>query len=363
VLDLADIEPYLRERGLISARAVVDGGLRVEDHSRLNRVFLVTAEGERGLVVKVADEPGSLGVAREAAVLERLSAIGGRELTSFLPAVVDYDASERVLVLEAAPNSRDLTLHHARGRFSCALARQAGHALATLHEVGPHAADGLPDRVDLTASLEIHRPDLDSVQAMSTAAIQLTEVIQGSGEICASLDALLASWSPGSMIHGDVRWANMLALYKVDSERWTRLQLIDWELATAGDPGLDVGSFFGEYLRAWARSIPIVDPGEPGRLLAHSGLPLRRMRPALAAFWDAYARRRRWAAAELARTLRQATRFAALRLLTAAFEEAQLLTEARASVLYMVPLSRNILMRPEEASTHLLGLAGYREAA
>jgi hypothetical protein len=63
VLDLADIEPYLTERGLLSARAVVDGGLRVADVSRLNRVFLVTAEGERCLVVKLADEPGSVGVA------------------------------------------------------------------------------------------------------------------------------------------------------------------------------------------------------------------------------------------------------------------------------------------------------------
>jgi hypothetical protein len=46
VLELADIEPYLRERGLISARAVVDGGLRITDHSSLNRVFLVTADTE-----------------------------------------------------------------------------------------------------------------------------------------------------------------------------------------------------------------------------------------------------------------------------------------------------------------------------
>ena len=91
------------------------------------------------------------------------------------------------------------------------------------------------------------------------------------------------------MIHGDVRWGNCLAL-RGASSRWTRLQLIDWELCGAGDPAFDVGAFLGEYLGAWLRSIPIANPRDAGRLRAHARLPLRRMRPALGAFWDAYAR-------------------------------------------------------------------------
>src|ERR671925_502329 len=140
------------------------------------------------------------------------------------------------------------------------------------------------------------------------------------------------------------------------SGRWTGLQLIDWELCGAGDPGLDIGAFFGEHLRAWLQSIPIVDRRDPGRLLPHARLPLRRMRPALGAFWDAYVRHRGADRAGLTRTLRRATRFAAVRLLTAALEEAQTLTEIRAGVLHLLPLSRNILRRPDEASARLLGL-------
>jgi aminoglycoside phosphotransferase (APT) family kinase protein len=357
VLDLADIEPYLSERGLLSARAVVDGGLRVADVSRLNRVFLVTAKGERCLVVKLADEPGSDGVAREAAVLERLWSSGADDgLARFLPPVVVYDQAEGVLVLETASDSRDLAHHHARGRFSRALASQVGRALACLHEIPPDAVGGLPGRVDPTATVRIHQPDLESLHEMSSAAVNFTEVLQSSDEICASLDALVASWSPGSTSHGDVRWDNCLALRKAESDRWTGLQLCDWEHAAAGDPALDIGSFFGEYLRAWLQSIPIVDAVEPGRLLAHAGMPLHRMRPAIRIFWDTYARHRRCSAAELSDTLRRATGFAAARLLTAAVEEAQTLVELRASVLYLVPLSRNILARPDEASAHLLGL-------
>jgi aminoglycoside phosphotransferase (APT) family kinase protein len=363
VLDLADIEPYLSERGLLSARAVVDGGLRVVDVSRINRVFVVTAEGERCLVLKLADEPGSVGVAREAAVLDRLWSVGGGELAPFLPRVVAYDDDERILILETAAGARDLTRHYARGRFSRVLAVQVGRALAGLHELGPSAVDGLPGRVDPTTPLRVHQPDLRSLHEMSVAAAELTAIIQSSDELCAAIDTLLESWCFESTIHGDVRWDNCLAMRQADSDRWARLQLIDWEVAAAGDPGLDIGAFFAEYLRAWLQSIPITDPHAPGRLLAHAARPLRRMRPTLRAFWEAYVRHRHCSVNELTATLYRATRFAAAALLSAALEEAQMLTELPATVLFLVPLSQNILTRPDEASAHLLGLQASWDSA
>ena len=165
------------------------------------------------------------------------------------------------------------------------------------------------------------------------------------------------------MIHGDIRWDNVLAVRGADAKRWTRLQLIDWELSEAGDPAVDVGAFFAEYLRAWLQSIPIVDPEDPGRLLEDARFPLRRMRPALRAFWDAYTRHRTSGSGELSRTLHRATLFAGSRVLTVALEQAQTLAELRPGVLGLVRLSENILRRPEEASAHLLGLGSSRASA
>ena len=363
MLDIEDVEPYLRDRGLLSARAVVDGGLRVSDHSRLNRVFLATAEGERGLVVKVAADPGSAGVAREAAMLERLWSGGGGDLARFLPPVVGWDPAAGVLILEMAPGARDLAEHHARGRFSRLLAGQAGRALASLHEIGPEVGKDLPGRVDPTRIVRVHQPDLEELHGMSAAAIEFISIIQSSDELCAALDELRASWKAGSIIHGDVRWDNCVALRGPDQDHWTRLQLIDWELAAPGDPALDIGALIGDYLHGWLQSIPIVDARDPGRLLKHAAMPLRRIRPALRAFWKAYSQHRRCTAAELSETLRRATGFAAARLLVAGLEEAQLLAELRLSVLNLVPLSENVVMRPDEASSRLLGLGASLEAA
>ena len=359
MLDLADIEPYLTERGLLSARAVVDGGLRVADVSRLNRVFLVTAEEERCLVLKVGERPAA-GVPREARVLQQLWSLGDEALTSFVPAVVGYDEADRVLILEAAPDARDLARHHANGRFSRVLAGQAGQALARLHDLPPGVLRGLSGEVDPTAALRVHELDWEAISGMSAAAIELTRVIQSSDELCTRLDDLLASWSEGSVIHGDIRWDNCVAVREAGTHRWNRLRLIDWEHSAPGDPSLDIGAFLGEYLRAWLQSIPIVDPEDPSRLLGNARFPLRRMRPALKAFWDAYTRHRSASHDELGRTLHRATLFAGSSVLTVALEQAQTLAELRPGVLGLVRLGENILRRPEEASAHLLGFGPSR---
>jgi aminoglycoside phosphotransferase (APT) family kinase protein len=359
VLDLADVAPYLIDRKLISRRAVVEGRFHVVDVSRLNRVILVTAKGERCVVLKVAGEGGDARAAREAAVLERLSSIEEAcGLTPCLPAFVAYDRAEGVLILEGAPGARDLTYHHARGRFSCAIARELGRTLALLHAIRPAALDGLRDPAVPTSRLRVHEPDLHSFHTLSAGAVELTRIIQSVDELCTALDDHLAAWHEDSVIHGDVRWDNCLAWRRGSSSRWARLHLIDWELSGVGDPGLDVGAFFGEYLGAWVRSIPIADPRDPGRLRAHARLPLRRMRPALRAFWETYSSRRGASSAESSATLRRSTRFAAVRLLTAALEEAQTLDEVQASGLSMVQLSQKILRRPREAAD-LLGLGAW----
>ena len=77
MLAAADVAGYLLDRKLLSPRAVVHGGLRVTDTSRLNRVFVVTTEDGPCFVLKAADGADGAGVAREAAVLERLAAVDG----------------------------------------------------------------------------------------------------------------------------------------------------------------------------------------------------------------------------------------------------------------------------------------------
>ncbi len=346
MLGAADVAGYLLLRGLIHPRAVVEGALTVDDRSHLNRVFLVAADGERHLVVKVG-----AGVAREAAVLERLRPVAA--LSRALPRVVDHDRAEQVLVLEAAPGARDLVRHHARGRFSRCLAAEAGRSLARLHALGPETLAGV---APLLPAAPPHRPDLDGLRALSGAAIELTRIVQRSVEFCADLDEILAGPPPAvAVVHGDVRWGNCVALRR-GSRGWDGLQLVDWELCGAGDPAADVGAFIGEYLRAWVGSMPVADPRDPGALRGRAQIPLRRLRPVVQAFWTAYAGHRSPSLQAPGETLRRSLRFAGVRLLVTALEAAQAVGELRPGALALLPLSRNVLHRPDQAAD-LLELA------
>jgi hypothetical protein len=171
-LAVADVPGYLHDPKLVSPEAVVDGGLRVVDASRGNRVFVVTAERARGLVLKVAGEAGDPGVAHDAAVLQRLRSLdAGGALMPFLPVLVAYDADLGALIVEAAPAARDLVAHHRRGRFSIALARKAGRALGTLH---PRPARRSARAADLRGPrLEARHapPGLATIQSTSATAL------------------------------------------------------------------------------------------------------------------------------------------------------------------------------------------------
>jgi aminoglycoside phosphotransferase (APT) family kinase protein len=358
VLDIADVLPYLLERDLISARAVVDGGLRIVDMSRRNRVFVVTAEGEPGFVVKQPSDADGAGVRHEALVLGRLRAADAR-LAARLPVPISYDPADGVLVLEAARDAQDLRERHARGRFSRELAAHAGRALALLHGTSPALLGDQAAPWDPRWTLRLHRPSLKAAHHMTGAASELVRTIQRSDELCAALDELSASRHDGVVIHGDIRWENVLTARAPSgaSPRRSRVLLLDWESAGRGDPSLDVGAFFGEYLHAWLRSIPIVEPKDPGLLLAHAGHPLARMRPALNAFWLTYARHSASDAQELSRLLRRCASCAAVRVLTSAYEESLSRHELSGSARFALQLSLNILRRPDEAIAHLLGIS------
>ena len=361
MLDIADVLPYLLERDLVSARAVVDGGLQIVDRSRRNRVFVVTSNGTRGLVVKQSDDGDRAATRHEATVLERLRA-ADRRFTTRLPAPVSFDAATGILVLEAARDPQDLRRLHARGRYSRELAAQIGRTLALLHGTPVAALGDRGGPSDARSALRMHRPSVRDRGHLTDAALELVGAIQRSEELCAALDELDASSRDDTPAHGDLRWDNVLAARAPDgtSARRSRVLLLDWESAGPGDRSQDVGSFLGEYLYDWMRSIPIVDRDDPARLIESAGRPLARMRPAIAAFWQAYSDHD--GGEPDGALLRRAARFAAVRVLASAYEESLTRIVLSGSAHFALQLSTNILRRPDRATASLLGLGATSSA-
>ena len=341
MLSQPDVVPYLDDTGVIRNGAAA----QVVDASRRNLVFVVTGGGPRAYVVKQSRAVDDPAVAREAAVLRSLEAAGG--LGDMLPRLVAHDAGRGILVLATEAGGRNLREQFARRRFSLALARACGRALARLHRLPPGPAGPRPPGLDPAWPLSWHRPWLESLSELSAAGVALLRMTQSSAAMCAALDDLRESWSADSLIHGDARWDNWIALPAPPSRGRSRIVVADWELAGPGEPAQDVGAVLGEYLLAWLESIPLADGREPGRLLAHAQVPLERLRPSLAAFWTAYGG---------SPSRRRAVGFAAVRLIQAAVEQARDSSELRPRTVIVLQLAANLLERPDEAAVRVLGL-------
>jgi Ser/Thr protein kinase RdoA (MazF antagonist) len=349
MLEQAEVSHYLLALGLVKARAVIEEDLAIVNASRRNCVFLALTHAGPTYVIKQAAPQNAPTLAHEAAVLRVLES--APELEGHLPTVVHHDARAGRLILRTAGGARDWGVHFGGGRFARLPVRALGRALAALHRLPVHSVEPLPPGFDRMWGLSLPEPPHELVLDLSSGAQDLVARLQASRATCDRLDELRDACSDDGVVHGDLRWDNCLAVAAPGSRRRTRVLLVDWELAGPGAAGFDVGTVLSEYLRLWVGSIPIVDPSDPGRLVNCAGHPLRRMQPAVQAFWAAYRR-----SASDRPTLRRVIELAAVHLLQTAVERAQSLTQASAHVLTLVQLADNMLRRPEEAALNLLSL-------
>jgi aminoglycoside phosphotransferase (APT) family kinase protein len=349
MLQQSDIAHYLVSLGLVKPRAIVEEDLTVIDASRRNCVFLAATRTGPTYVVKQAGPRSAGTLAHEAAILRVLA--GATELAGTVPTVVHHEPDVARLVLRTPAGAQDWNEHHGAGRFPRIPARILGRALAALHRCPAGAFEELPPGVYPMWGLSLPEPSHELLLDLSAGARDLVARLQGSHTLCDRLNELREVGSDGALVHGDLRWDNCLAVTAPGSRRRTRVLLIDWELAGRGAAGFDVGTVLAEYLRVWVGSIPIVEPSDPGRLVARARHPLGRMQPAMQALWSAYR-----LASPRRPTLRRVIELAAVRVLQTAVEHAQGLAEPSAHVVTLVQLADNMLREPDDAALWLLGL-------
>ncbi len=354
-----EVVKYLRERALLHPRAA--GTPNVVDASRRNRNVQVSTDSDVGFFVKQGVGPDRAAtVANEADAYHRLAGkAASNGLDRYLPRYYGYDPPRHLLVLGLVPGSQSLHEYHAtRGRFSVTLARALGDALGYVH--GIPRPEGQNDRHSPVGKapwvLSLHRPDLGVLQRLSSATIELVRILQQIPDLCGQLDSLRLEWKATTLIHNDIRWDNCLVYAASNTNRVTRLKLIDWELAGAGDPSWDIGCAFSEYLTFWLSSIPITGDTPPDRFLHLSRHPIERMQPAIRALWQSYLLRLGADPDESAVLLLHAVRYAAAKLVQSAFERTQSSAWITSDVICLLQLSLNILQEPNEAVATLLGI-------
>ncbi|HYO14904.1 MAG TPA: phosphotransferase [Thermoanaerobaculia bacterium] len=363
LLTARNVAPYLLERGLIPPEPWVDGDLRIVEVRRRCRSFKVLAGDLPGCFVKQipdAEADSQAALAREAACLWLAREDPGLAcLAPLLPRFRAFDPAHHILVTELLHPSASLAARHLRqGDLPPGLAALWGESLGAVHRDTAAAFASRPRSALFPgarpAFLTAHRGEAPPAGREWTPAEHVLAAVRGQTGFPAALEALCADWRPACLIHGDLRWDNVLLLETGAGA--PALKLVDWELADLGDPGWDVGSVLESYLSAWALSLPAESGLGPERLVERAGHPLERVLPAVQAFWQAYADALEIAPRDRLPALERSLRFAAARMVQTAYESARQGRHSLPRVLALLQVSLNVLASPGGAREELLGL-------
>ena len=347
--------------GLLSEQMLVEGDVRVEEIPGRNRNFRVVASGSGSYFVKQAppEDLDDRWLRVEAELYRRaLEQQSWSDLRPFFPRFRLYDDVQAVLVTDL-----ELEVSHAvgfggdnsvfgLGRIGESLAG----ALAACHGVDPRGEvydlDFLPS--EAPGILSVTRPRPAALQYLSPAQAHVIQVLQTSAAMMEAFDEMRAGWSARCLIHGDVKWSNVLV--RVDAKGSPRgVLLMDWELAQLGDAAWDVGSVFHGYLTHAVLSAA-VPPHSNARNAAQAiGTALPSLRNELVTFWDTYSRLTQTCGEERERFLKRSVRCCIARLVQSAYEWSQSERALPGRAAAVLQLGLNMLSHPDGARRVVLG--------
>ena len=351
---------YLIARGLLDVPSIVRHGLHVDEIPGRNRNFrVVCGPAQRWFVKQAPTEeigvPGPLGI--EAALYHWAASSG--LLRDLCPRWVHHDSTESILILElesAAVSFHELTTDHGPDRYSQAIRLLAG-ALAATHQIPLATLEAIPGVLPDSPPwvMDIGRPAPGSLRGYSPAQLKVLQGIQRHEGAMDALQQLRESWRSECLIHGDIKWNNLL-LRVPGGGRPDSVLILDWELAQLGDPAWDVGAGFHALLTEAILGLDLGEAISPSEAVVQMSATIPGLHQAHHVFWQEYRAVAGLDDQAAVRMLDRLPRMTALRLIKSAYEwaQAELVMPRRAAG--VLQLGLNMLCHPAAALGTVLGL-------
>lgn len=365
LLDSDNVVHYLLQRGFLSFDSAVEGDLMVLEASRRNRNFKVMQQRHPGAFVKQVQEWDPQAIAtlqREAWCYSLAKTVPEMAaLADLLPEFRFYDPQRHVLVLELLSKFESLAEYHVRlGQFPVEIACTLADALGVYHRETKDKLEHLPQASIFPKTvpwiLSIHLQQPGWFQSLSAANSQLLGIVKKYDEFATALDRLRAQWQFTTLIHGDIKWDNCLVQPPTDANGKLKLKVVDWELADLGDALWDVGAILQSYLSFWILSMPTWQNAKPEELIAKAPYKLEVLQDAIGAFWRRYTEVAGVPAEKRRECLARSIAYGAVRMIQTAYEALTFASQMNANALYLLQVSLNILLNPEEATRELFGI-------
>lgn len=295
-LTVTSLPHYLVNRGSLRAADLLDQQVTIAEAGRRNRNFQVQCSRTPGLFVK---QVKAMHVELQSTVWREALALRlSRENAAFAavaahaPRLVDYDERRHTLTTELIAHGENLNDFHRRvDRYPVDVAERTGAALASLHAAGSAmladpAAAAFPRALPWVFSI---LANIGTTIGTAPGGIKaFVRELERTPEIALALMDLASTWRPTVLMHGDVKWDNVIA---VGGDGARDVRLVDWELCDAGEPLWDVAGALTAYLGAWLFTVPEdASQPEPAVMVPHAPQPVESLHPAVHALWQTYLR-------------------------------------------------------------------------
>lgn len=252
-LTLKTLPHYLLDKGMISPSSIISGDYISTQSQTRNVIFNVRRKSGKSLFIKQVNnpEPTSLYVLQKDAtcmwLIKHESAY--TNLRSYVPEYFGYDVNNQVLVTQFIDNSIDLDAYFKNGgQLNQRLIQQLAEMLKSFHfNVSTQiknrkSAQFFPSHIPWAMDLGmIKTPDKQVGLSHTSAPNPAVQKVAQDPEHLHHLEKVHKNWEYKSLIHGDIKWLNILIS---DKDTNPHLHLIDWEIADIGDPLWDVAGVF-----------------------------------------------------------------------------------------------------------------------
>jgi thiamine kinase-like enzyme len=280
-------------------------------------------------------------------------------ISHIAPKIHDFDEKNNIMVTEFVPGYswNQYIFTEPAMKTDKEIVASLGNKIATYHRVfekiciANKKLNFLPKTFTFEKLL-IH-PGPEVFLNLSQANMKLLKIIQKDPKIYDNLQELFANWDPKTLIHGDIKFDNIIINLK--NNRKENI-ITDWEMANIGDPAWDIGSIFQEFIRCWLYTLPLTGTETPDKLLNLSKNSLQNMQSALRTFWNEYIHVIQRNPKETNDLLIKSTKFCAARLIQSAYEMLHSQTELNNIAVYMIQIALNIFLNVNNATIHLLGI-------
>jgi hypothetical protein len=331
-LTLPDLHLYLLDKGFLETASLLRGDYLATQMQTRNLIFRVTRREAPSLFVKQLisfDSNNTYVLQKDATCLWLIKNHPAfARLAAYVPGYFGFDAEKQVLVTEYladAHNLEDYVRLHG-GQLPPALADELVNLLASYHfpldgaVLSSRSVQFFPQQPPWVLTLAEPEPGMQqALLTTSQAPNPALTAVQSSPDFKAALAALRAEWTRTSLIHGDLKWVNLLR--QATPEGGEQLRIIDWEIADIGDPLWDVAGVWQGFITNIIFYDPVVGAATFG-LVPGVGLPeLQAAWPLMDRFWQQYLERTGADPANAAPQLEKTLRYTAARLVQTAIEQ------------------------------------------